>query len=165
MRGIGIRTLYFRHQKIRTRNAGTVQDTGEREGKEDKGNPPTVRQDMKRNGKMRNTGVGRAQFPHGSARKRTVQTRRSSKFTTRAQYPPSSRRLARPGTLNNCTTAKLLHLGGAGAKKQQMGTAEKSGSGRKWGIVLHRVKCPKMHSNGIEKELPRPPALLPPPLP
>ena len=33
-----------------------------------------------------------------------------------------------------------------------MGAAEKSGSGRKSGIVLHRVMCPKTHSNGFKKE-------------
>ena len=31
-----------------------------------------------------------------------------------------------------------------------MGAAEKSGSGRKSGIVLHRVMCPK--TNGFKKE-------------
>jgi hypothetical protein len=31
--------------------------------------------------------------------------------------------------------------------------AEKSGGGRSYEIVLHRVMCPKMHVNGCQKKI------------
>ena len=111
-RGSRTRTLYPGYQEICTRYAEDTRETG-RVGKEARREarrePPTVWQELKRNGLMKHTGEGRIQ-PKQSTNVSTQEARCSRRCTFKIMgpTPPSSLRHARPGTLNICYTAKLF---------------------------------------------------------